>query len=111
MTESRIRRIERERDWFNAVDRRDLLNPRHVQELFELAVRVGFLRAEEPNARLKFFAAVGTDLRLARQPKAMFRQNVLQGRWYHTAADVEFGRVLMSSLGSGPSHALEGGAA
>lgn len=74
--------------WEREVDVRNLANPEHVDELFELAVAAGCFEATR-ETRLQTFALAVSARRQGNNPKALFRSNVVRGRWFFSCQDMD----------------------
>lgn len=82
--------------WRTELSWRDLGKPDHVQELYELAVSEGCFPDSEHN-RLQVFAQAAHDRRVAKSPKALFRENVAVARWLCSAEDEDIATAMMAA--------------
>lgn len=83
--------------WRTAIAVRDLSRPEDVQELYQLAVAEGLCSDSEQN-RLRVFAQAAHDRRVARTPKAIFRENVAKARWLCSHDDEELAAEMLAAL-------------
>lgn len=87
--------------WRGQLERRDLANPQHVQELYELGVASGLYPESEAH-RLRIFAQAVVDVRKAKHvPKAFFRENVAFRRWYATDEIEDEAQRIMDAFDAG----------
>lgn len=83
--------------WRTEIAVRDLSRPEDVQELYQLAVAEGLCSDSEQN-RLRVFAQAAHDRRVARTPKAVFRENVAKARWLCSHDDEELAAEMIATL-------------
>lgn len=86
------------REWKHAIATRNLRNPAHVQQLYELAVEAGCFEDTLEN-RAYVFVQAAHDIRAAkRTPTAYFRENVPVKRPNMSHRDIEEGLRMRDTL-------------
>jgi hypothetical protein len=85
------------RIWRLAIGQRKLTNPDHVEELYHIAVNLGFFIHSEDN-RFHVFAQAVHDAS-AKKPGAFFRENVAFARWYANCDEQDAAVRLMARVG------------
>lgn len=83
--------------WEREVNLRNLANPQDVDELFDLAVAAGCFEATR-ETRLQTFALAVSARRNGHNPKALFRSNVVKGRWFFSCQDLDEAARLIARL-------------
>lgn len=83
--------------WRRMIDRRDLRFAANVEELYGLAVACGLI-AECADNRLRIYAQAIVDVRRAKSPGALFRENVAWRRWYANCEIEDEARRMMDAV-------------